>query len=67
MIFRFDESNMPELQPLVELVSRRPKEFFLPNPDKPRLHFKLEKPEPGKEPDYFRAVREAVEILLGGK
>ena len=67
VIFRFDESNMPELQPLVGLVSRRPKEFFLPNPDKPRLHFKLEKPAPGKEPDYFRAVREAVEVLLGGK
>ena len=64
VIFRFDTQNMPDVTKLVEEISKRPKELFLPNPNKPKLHFKLEKPVQGKENGYFTKVREIVELFL---
>ncbi|MEE1014117.1 MAG: transcription-repair coupling factor [Clostridia bacterium] len=63
VIFRFDTENMPDMGLLVAEISRRPRELFLPNPNKPKLHFKLEKPAPGKENPYFLAVREVAELF----
>lgn len=63
VIFRFDTQNMPDMTRLVEEISKRPKELFLPNPNKPKLHLKLERPVSGKENSYFLAIREVEELF----
>ncbi|MBE5040443.1 transcription-repair coupling factor [Ructibacterium gallinarum] len=67
VIFKFDEKHMPDPAAMVKLVTLRSQSIFLPNPDKPRLHFKLEKPEPGKEKEYFAAIAEILGHLSGEK
>ena len=67
VIFKFDEKNMPPMQPLVDLIEQRSKELFLPRPDSPKLHFKLAKPQEGKESGYFTAIREIIENFLEDK
>ena len=63
VIFRFDTENMPDLTRLIEEIGKRPKELFLPNPKKPKLHLKLERPASGKADNYFVRVREIVELF----
>ena len=63
IIFRFDTERLPKFEKLLKLVSDRPKEFFLPGKDQPKLHFKLPKPAVGKERAYFAAIREVFETL----
>ncbi|MBQ2614669.1 MAG: transcription-repair coupling factor [Clostridia bacterium] len=64
VVFRFDTENMPDMGLLIAEINRRPKELFLPNPNNPKLHFKIEKPAQGKEKAYLSAVREVVELFV---
>lgn len=57
VIFRFDEKNLPPMQPIISMIEKHGKEMFLPTPDKPKLHYKLPRPATGKESDYFNALR----------
>ncbi len=63
VIFRFDTENLPDFAPMLELVNRRPKEFFLPGAKNPKMHYRLGKPAPGKEREYFAAIREVLAAL----
>ncbi len=63
IIFGFDTENLPDFTKLLAVVNSRPREFFLPSAAKPKLHYKLGKPVPGKEREYFVAIREVLELL----
>lgn len=63
VIFGFDTQNLPEFGNLLVVINARPREFFLPSAGKPKLHYKLGKPVPGKEREYFDAIRQVLELL----
>ena len=63
VIFKFDTENLPSFDRLLKLVNRKPKELFLPGANTPKLHYKLEKPVPGKEIAYFSAIKEILDVL----
>ncbi len=63
VIFRFDTENLPDMGALVGEIAKRPRELFLPNPQSPKLHFKLEKPAKGKEKAYFDAICRVVGLF----
>ncbi len=63
VIFGFDTENLPDFTRLLAAVNARPKEFFLPSTEKPKLHYKLGKPVPGKEREYFDAIGQVLELL----
>ncbi|MBO5364360.1 MAG: transcription-repair coupling factor [Clostridia bacterium] len=65
VIFGFDPENLPDFTGLLKTINSRPKEFFLPSTEKPKLHYKLGKPVPGKEREYFDAIRQVLELLAG--
>ena len=65
VIFRFDEKNLPPMQPVIDLISQSKGEMFLPNQDKPKLHYKLAKPSAGKESEYFNALHTVVDTING--
>ena len=65
VIFRFDEKNLPPMQPVIDLISQSKGEMFLPNQDKPKLHYKLAKPPAGKESEYFNALHTVVDTING--
>ncbi len=67
VIFRFDTENLPDFSGMLNLVQERPKEFFLPGSQIPKLHYKLEKPLAGKEIPYFEAIQEVLAVLSPGK
>jgi len=63
VMFRFDTENLPDMGALIAEISKRPRELFLPNPNNPKLHFKLEKPAQGKETAYFTAIRKVIGLF----
>ncbi len=63
VIFGFDSGNLPDFTNLLTVINARPRDFFLPSAGKPKLHYKLGKPVPGKEREYFDAVRQVLEFL----
>ncbi len=63
LIFGFDTGNLPDFTRLLAAVNARPREFFLPSAAKPKLHYKLGKPIPGREREYFTAIRQVLELL----
>lgn len=63
VIFGFDSENLPDFTNLLGVINARPREFFLPSAGKPKLHYKLGKPIPGKEREYFDAIRQVLELL----
>ncbi len=63
VIFGFDTENLPEFTGLLATINARPREFFLPSAGKPKLHYKLGKPVPGGEREYFAAIRQVLELL----
>ncbi len=67
VIFRFDSENMPSGDKLIEILTKRPKEIFAPNPNKPKINFKIDRPVKGRETAYFGAIREVIESLLENK
>ncbi len=63
VIFGFDSQNLPDFTGLLATINARPREFSLPSAVKPKLHYKLGKPVPGKEREYFEAIRQVLELL----
>ncbi len=63
VIFRFDTQNLPDMGYLIAEIAKRPRELFLPNPNQPKLHFKLVKPIHGKENQYFSAILKVIGLF----
>ncbi len=64
IVFRFDEKKIPEPDRLLALMEKSQGQCFFPNPEKPKLYYKLGKPEPEKEATYFAKIREVILSML---
>ena len=63
IIMKFDPESTPDLQNAVALMSEMPKKIFMSNPNNPRLHYKIQRPQVKEEPKYLKEVRELLEKL----
>ena len=53
VVMSFDANNLPDMQNTVNIMAENPKELFMTNPDKPKLHFKISKPNGTNEQKYL--------------
>lgn len=64
ILFQFDEENIPDMQKCMDLIAERPGEFYVSNPERPRLHYKIKR-EKGDAigTQYLKAVKETMQKL----
>lgn len=63
IIMKFDSESTPDLQKAVALMNEMPKKLFMSNPNNPRLHYRIQKPQVKDEPKYLKEVRELLERI----
>ena len=63
IIMKFDPESTPDLQNAVALMNEMPKKMFMSNPNNPRLHYRIQKPQVKEEPKYLKEVRGLLEKL----
>ncbi len=63
IIMRFDLDNVPDMSGLVEVMNERNGKLFMTNPNQPKLHFKLSKPNFKTESAYLKELCSLLESL----
>lgn len=56
ILMSFDKNNLPDMQNAVNIMTENPKELFMTNPDNPKLHFKIAKPNTANEQKYLDKI-----------
>ena len=56
IVMSFDKNNLPDMQNAVNIMAETPKELFMTNPDNPKLHFKIAKPNTANEQKYLDEI-----------
>lgn len=64
IIMRFDPDNIPDMSGLVDVMNQRGGSLFMTNPNQPKLHFKIGKPNFKTEPAYLKEVCNLLESLV---
>ncbi len=55
---KFDPENLPDMQNIINLMTEQPKKLYMRNPDNPRLHYKISKPNTAGEQKYLNEIKD---------
>ncbi len=61
----FDSENLPDMQTLLELMTKMGKTLFMTNQTNPRLHYMLPKPKSTEEGAYLKTLCDFAQSLCG--
>ncbi len=64
IIMRFDTENIPDMSGLVQVMNECGGSLFMTNPNQPKLHFKIAKPNFKTEGQYLKEVCNLLEGLV---
>ncbi len=55
---KFDPENMPDMQNIINYMTENPKKLYMTNPENPRLHYKISKPNTSGEQAYLNEIKD---------
>ena len=58
IIMKFDTENMPDMQNIIDYMTESPKKLYMTNPENPRLHYKISKPNASGEQQYLNEIKD---------
>ncbi len=58
IILKFDTENMPDMQNIINYMTEIPKKLYMTNPENPRLHYKISKPNASGEQSYLNEIKD---------